>query len=294
VILEPDWNAIASEVPELTIRSAAPIGEGWTAIAYLVNDELVFKFPKRHSEWEELDREIAFLAYARPYLPLPVVEHLHRVRDSKGAPNGYAVYRHLPGRAVQPENLSSRARAALAETLAGFLRALHEMEPGPVASILPRDDEHAVVRQYWETAEHKIAPHLSGAERRRLSDVFARHLHDPRNFAGPSCIVHADLGVDHVLCVEQAVTGILDWGDVCLGDPDYDFGGYLYEELGEAFIREMALHYGHADPERLVRKARYFTVVGRIDTIVHGGDRALPGDEAESWQRLRVLLRNDA
>jgi aminoglycoside 2''-phosphotransferase len=96
-----------------------------------------------------------------------------------------------------------------------------------------------------------------------------------------------------VLCVDHAVTGILDWGDVCLGDPDYDFG-YLYEDLGEAFIREMAFHYGHADPDRLARKARYFTVVDQIGTIVHGGDRALPGDEAESWQRLRGLLQNDA
>jgi aminoglycoside 2''-phosphotransferase len=289
-MFQPDWSAIASEVPELTIQSATPIGEGWTAVAYRVNDELVFKFPKRPAEWEEMDREIAFLAYARPYLRLPVVEHLHRVRDSAAAPNGYVVYRHLPGRAVQPDNLSRRARAALAEVLAGFLRALHDMQPGPVASILPRDDEHAVARQYWEDAEGKIAPQLSGAERLRLSDLFAGHLDDARNLAGPSCILHADLSVDHVLCVDQAVTGVLDWGDVCLGDPDYDFG-YLYEDLGEAFVRDMALHYGHADPERLVRKARYFTVVDQIGTIVHGADRALPGDEAESWQRLRMLLR---
>jgi SAM-dependent methyltransferase len=167
-MFQPDWNAIASEVPDLTIRSATPIGEGWTAVAYRVNDDLVFKFPKRPEEWEELDREIAFLAYARPYLRLPVAEHLHRVRDSAGAPNGYAVYRHLPGRAVQPDNLPPRARSALAEALAGFVRALHDMKPGSVASILPRDDERAVASQYWEDAEDKIAPHLSGADPDRL------------------------------------------------------------------------------------------------------------------------------
>jgi hypothetical protein len=41
----PDWKAIASEVRELDIRSAIPVGEGWTAVAYRVNEELVFKFP---------------------------------------------------------------------------------------------------------------------------------------------------------------------------------------------------------------------------------------------------------
>lgn len=292
-MFRPDWNAIASEVPAVTIGSAIPIGEGWTSIAYRVNEELVFKFPKRPAEWEELDREIAFLAYARPHLRLPVVAHLHRIRNSTGAPNGYVVYRYLPGRAVEPENLSSHGRSVLAETLAEFLRALHDMKPGPVASILSREDAQALATQYREHAEDRIAPHLSGLERRRLSDLFASHLDDPRNFAGSSSILHADLSVDHVLCVNRAVTGILDWGDVCFGDPDYDFA-YLYEDLGEAFVREMALRYGHAYPERLVRKARYFAVVDQIDSIVHGGGRALPGDEAKSWQRLRALLRNDA
>lgn len=50
------------------MRSATRLGEGWTAEAYRVNDELVFKFPKRAGEWAELDREIAFLACARPLL----------------------------------------------------------------------------------------------------------------------------------------------------------------------------------------------------------------------------------
>jgi aminoglycoside 2''-phosphotransferase len=292
-MFSPDWTAIASEVPGLVVRSAIPIGEGWTAVAYRVNDGLVFKFPKRFEEWEELDREIEFLAYARPHVPLPAPEHLHRVRHSTGAPNGYVVYRHLPGSPVDSARLSSRARSALVEALADFLRALHDLEPGPIISILPHEDSRAVARQYWKDTEAKVAPRLSGAERRRLSDIFARHVEDPQNFARPSCILHADLSVDHVLCVDHTVTGILDWGDVCLGDPDYDFA-YLYRDLGEAFVRDLARQYGHGNADRLVQKARYFAVVDQVETIVYGGSRALPGDEAESWQRLRALLRDDA
>jgi aminoglycoside 2''-phosphotransferase len=289
----PDWKAIASEVRELDIRSAIPIGEGWTAVAYRVNEELVFKFPKGPEDWQELDREIAFLEYARPALPLPTPEHLYRLRESAGAPNGYAVYRHLPGAAVQPDRLSPRGSAALAEQLAGFLRALHDMEAGPLASILPCEDQHAVAQDYRERAEEQIAPHLSEAERHRLRAMFARHVDIPANFTGRPRILHADLSIDHVLCVDDAITGIIDWGDVSLGDPDYDFG-YLWEDCGESFVREMAVHYGHPDPERLMRKARYFTIVDQVGTILDGGDRALPGDVAESWVRLRVLLQHDA
>ncbi len=60
----PDWKAIASEARELDIRSAIPIGEGWTAVAYRVNEELVFKVPKGPEDWQEQDREIALGARA--------------------------------------------------------------------------------------------------------------------------------------------------------------------------------------------------------------------------------------
>jgi aminoglycoside phosphotransferase (APT) family kinase protein len=137
-VLHPDWKAIASELPQVAIRSAVPIGEGWTATAWRANDELVFKFPKRARVWGDLDRELAFLPYARPLLPLSVPEYLHTVRESAGAPHGYVVYRHLPGSAVDPRALTPRERTALAQTLAQFLRVLHSIDPAPVASILPR------------------------------------------------------------------------------------------------------------------------------------------------------------
>jgi aminoglycoside 2''-phosphotransferase len=290
VTFRPDWNAIESEVPGLAVRSAVFIGEGWTSTAYRVNDEVVFKFPKRLAEWEELDREIAFLAHARPFLTLPVVEHLHQVRTSAGAPFGYAVYRNLPGEAVDPAKLSERARSALAADLAGFMRALHDMTPSPeTGQILTHEDARAVSKQYQRVAEEKVAPHLSDAEGRCLTDLFTRYLEDPFNFAGSPRILHADLSTQHVLHADESVTGILDWGDVCLGDPDYDFS-YLHLQLGEAFVRDVALRYGHPDPDRMVRKACYFGMVDQIDTIVYGGDRAVAGDQTAAWQRLRALL----
>jgi phosphotransferase family enzyme len=112
---------------------------------------------------------------------------------------------------------------------------------------------------------------------------------DPGNFPVTSRIVHADLSAQHILYADESVTGILDWGDVCLGDPDYDFS-YLYGDLGEAFVRDVALQYGHNDPDRLVRKAHCFSVVDQIGTIVCGAGRALAGDEAAAWQRLRAQL----
>ncbi|MDQ4080987.1 MAG: aminoglycoside phosphotransferase family protein [Gemmatimonadota bacterium] len=119
--------------------------------------------------------------------------------------------------------------------------------------------------------------------------MFAEHLTEERNSSGRSVIVHADFSADHILRVGDTASGVIDWGDVSLGDSDYDFN-YLYEEFGELFVREMATCYGHPDPIRLVRKARYFSIADQIGTILYGGDDALPGDIEGSWEMLRTLL----
>jgi len=291
VTLEPDWKSIESEVPELAVRSLALLGEGWTAKAYRVNDDLVFKFPKQSSDWEELDREITFLDHARSLLGVPVAEHLFQVRRSAGAPHGYAVYRHLAGDAIDVGAMSEAARTDAAATLARFLRTLHDLQVSPkMERFLRRRDEWELSENCLSQARRTIAPRLTAQERSSLEQLFRCHWQDPENFPKAFRIIHADLGPEHILYAHGALSGILDWGEVCLGDPDYDLG-YLYAGFGGAFVREVAFVYGHPDPDRLLRKARYFVTVDQIDAILHGSGRAPAGDERLAWRRLRELLR---
>lgn len=104
----------------------------------------VFRFPERPEHWEELDREITFLAYAASKLPLPAPRYGQQLRHSAAVPYGYAVYGYLRGRAMYLDNLTPWKRVEEAIALAGFLRALHDLEPSPeLAARLPREDPRA-------------------------------------------------------------------------------------------------------------------------------------------------------
>src|SRR5262249_20945947 len=50
---EPDLRIIELENQGLYILSAPFLGEGLNSRAYLVNNELVYRFPKRPEHWEE-------------------------------------------------------------------------------------------------------------------------------------------------------------------------------------------------------------------------------------------------
>src|SRR5262249_31853501 len=72
---EPDWRIIELENQGLYILSALFLGEGWNSRAYLVNNELVYRFPKRPEHWEEqfaVDKQLEALGD----IPHEVIEEI--------------------------------------------------------------------------------------------------------------------------------------------------------------------------------------------------------------------------
>jgi aminoglycoside 2''-phosphotransferase len=292
--MKPDWRHIETEIPGLFVQSAMFIGEGWCSRAYLVNAELVFRFPKNSTHWPELDREIKFLAWAADHLPLAVPRYIRVAPDSPSAPNGYSVYGYLRGGPVDVEALTPASRSAAAQSVANFLQALHGLQPNSdLAARLPREDDRVIAEECLARAEREILPHLETIEAHALCRQFETYLGTPENFSFRPVVLHADLSRDHVLIDNDAVAGVLDFGDVNWGDRDYDFH-YLFLDFGEAFAMDVARRYGHPDTEQLLSKVRYFTLVDQIGTILECHGRPLEGQVDAAWARVRQMLRSRA
>jgi aminoglycoside 2''-phosphotransferase len=268
------------------------LGEGWCSRAYLVNGELVFRFPKNSDHWPELDREITFLAWAADDLPLAVPRYIRAAPHSPSAPNGYAVYGYLRGGPLDVEALTPTSRSAAARSVANFLQVLHGLRPGrEVTTLLPREDNRVVAEECLARAEREIVPHLETREARALCRQFETYLGTPENFSFQPVVLHADLGREHVLTYDDAVVGILDFGDVNWGDRDYDFH-YLFLDCGQDFAMDVARRYGHPDLVQLLSKVRYFALADQIGTILEGPGRPLEGQVDAAWARVKHMLRS--
>jgi aminoglycoside 2''-phosphotransferase len=286
----PDWRQIERENPGLSIGSVRRLGEGWISVAYVVNDQLVIKLPKGAEPWEELEREAAFLARTAGALPLAVPHYVRLSPDSRAAEHGYAIYAYLRGEALDVNALSGHARGAAAAAIAGFLRALHGLRPtAELGARLPRDDPKAVAEEYFAKANRHIIPELTAPERGVLAERLESQMAESTRRSPSEAVLHADLSADHILVREGEVTGVIDFGDVSWGDPDYDFT-YLFVDAGGAFVEEVARRYEHPDIARLMQKVGHFALVDQIDTIVHGPGWALDGQIDAAWRRLRAML----
>jgi len=210
---------IAGQFPDVAQESLRLIGEGWDNTVWLVDDQWVFRFPRRTIAIPGVEREITALASLAPRLPLPVPAPVFVGRPADGFPWPFFGARFLPG--TEPLGLSEDQRAGLARRLGEFLRALHAAEvPDLPADPFGRADMAVRVPKAREQIAELEAAGLWHAPP-SLDDLLASAAELP--VPEPGVVCHGDLHLRHLLVDDTgALSGVIDWGDLCRGDPSVD------------------------------------------------------------------------
>ncbi|MBB2891832.1 phosphotransferase [Flexivirga oryzae] len=101
-------------------------------------------------------------------------------------------------------------------------------------------------------------------------------------------MVHADLGLDHIRVIGEKVSGIIDWGDSCIGDPAIDLSATTLT-AGPMFARGVLETYRPA-PELLAR-ARDWHMLSPWHEVLFGldtqQDQLIDSGLAEATTRLK-------
>lgn len=217
---------IEGQFPELRGVAIREVAAGWDNVVFLVDDRWAFRFPRRAIAIPGVEREIAVLGRLAVHLPLPIpAPHFIGVPTDDypwpwfGAP-------WLPGVELAEAGLADERRVDLAVALGAFLRALHSPQVSRlVGAGLPVDPMRRADMGFR-------VPHA----RRRLDAVVQAGLWQPtdaverliaRSTGLPppprTLVLHGDLHVRHVLVGKAGgAAGVIDWGDVCAGDPSAD------------------------------------------------------------------------
>lgn len=297
--LERARSEIMRALPPIAVDEISLLGSGVDSDAYLVNGAWVFRFPRREAASLGLAREIALLPQLAEYLPVEV-PHFEYVGEQSESKLMFVGYRLLAGEPLTPElfdTLSPESQERALETLAEFLDIVHAF---PVKEALAAGVEavstRVLVANSWASARETVLALLPDADGRALASLIEGFLADPYNFSERPCLLYADFAPEHILFdrARDQITGIIDWGDVAIGDPDYDLT-FLYQDYGAAFVSRLQAHYLHDDPDRLYRKLRAFCAYDYLVDVLASRTLALDEDRRamlnESLDGLRQLAR---
>jgi len=257
---------VERQFPELAPARLEPLGAGWDNVAYVVNGRWVFRFPRRKIAEGLLQNEARTLPRLAPHLPLRIPEPVWLGRPEGHYPYPFAGYELLPGVTACAVAWTPEERLRNAPLLGRFLAALHGLRVDEETRARAPGDE--IARADLKKRAPILRERLEQVESRRVEvdgetvRAWLSRLEDTPPWNRSTCWVHGDLYARHLLVdAHHTVTGVLDWGDVHLGDPAIDLtiaftflppearGAFreAYGDIDEATwnrARFRAFHYG--------------------------------------------------
>jgi aminoglycoside phosphotransferase (APT) family kinase protein len=255
---------VAEQFPDLAGARVEALGAGWDNTAYVVGGAWVFRFPRREIALPLNARELALLPAIAPRVPLPVPRPERIGRASEAFPWPFAGYRLLAGRTACAADLDDARRALSAATLGRFLAALHSFPAEKAAALGALPDHCGKLDVPWR-GRQALDAHAELRARGELTDAvsqgLARAIDDaPIGRLSAPTLVHGDLYARHLLVDDcDRVAGVLDWGDVHLGDRAVDLAiAHLF--LPPTAHAAFRAAYGEVDADAW-RLARFRAVV---------------------------------
>lgn len=271
-------EVIQAQFPQLAGARVGLLGEGWDNAVYRVDVDVdvdgggppagprddrpaeapavpswAFRFPRRRIALRTLAREAAVLPALADLLPLPIPRPLLVGAPSPAHPRSFWGGPLLPGVELLHAEAPDPARVAAA--LGRFLRVLHS--PGLVAqlhraapgalAVIPLDPNgRADAASVADRGRERMAAIEAGPGLRAgVAQLLDRAAALPRPRLRP-VLSHGDLHLRHVLLEDGAISGVIDWGDLCFTDRSVDLG-IAYAAFGGPSRAALLDAYGPVD-----------------------------------------------
>lgn len=193
-----------------------PLATGWDNVSWRLGDDLVVRVPRRLAAVTLMRHEQRWLPEVAPRLPLPVPVPVRVGGPTATYPWAWSIVPWLEGTPADQADLADGHRAAL--QLAEFLQALHQ--PAPTGA--PHNPYRSIpLGERQSTFEGRLQE-LAGQVDDSAARAVWKHAVDARRWPGPALWLHGDLHPANVLVREAELAAVIDFGDMCAGDPAVD------------------------------------------------------------------------
>lgn len=276
--------------PRLNIFSIKKTGEGDNSEAFVINEKYIFRFPKREDVKNQLKKETDILPKIRKHLSLAIPDFkfisptLSFAAHSKisGIPLSFKSY----------YSLEKKFQVSIQRSLRNFLTQLHGVPLAGLQNcgleVMDMKEEYSA--SFFNTKQF-IYPNISHAKRTMISHSFGAYLNDATNFNYQPALIHNDLSKDHILFepATSRLSGIIDFGDMAIGDPDYDYM-YLYDEFGENFLNRIL---GKKQTFKIItiNKLSFFTLGNRLQILLRAIEDDNDADIKDGYRQLSAWLK---
>jgi aminoglycoside phosphotransferase (APT) family kinase protein len=218
------------------------IGEGYGSRVYATGDGNILRVAKNRLTQRNHRRERAVLGILKPYIhSIAIPEPSIFIPSSEEYPYGAIGYKRIPGRPLQPADITGDQRQPLAEQIAFFIDELHQIpvtviaDSAPLSAYLPAPRKlHSLwtrVGAYVLQNAPGVYPELAEAFAKCAKTVVIKRRE-------PQVLLHGDLWYENMIYCENKLAGVIDFEAVSFGYPIVDFmtQGYIDHDFMQLVV----------------------------------------------------------
>ncbi|EEM97315.1 aminoglycoside phosphotransferase family protein [Bacillus thuringiensis] len=292
---------IKEALPNLSIRSYKQNEEGWDNVAVIVNDELLFRFPRKqeYAMRIPLEKELCtILTQSLQEIEVPQY-HLIYKNESEEVPlcSYYTLIHGEPLKTETVANLEDTELKAIITQLATFLTVLHSI---PLNQVTPLCFPIEKTCTYWKELQTKLnqylTTNLTSLQKLALNRLFENFFACLATSTFQNTIIHADFTHHHILFNKQnkSISGVIDFGDAQIGDPAFDFAG-LYYDFGHEFTTSVYEQYStlisHHDPLLIHRITTFYQYSPLLHNIIYNFESENELEFITGTEQLKMILQ---
>ncbi|MEU4480576.1 aminoglycoside phosphotransferase family protein [Micromonospora sp. NPDC023966] len=262
--------------PDLADLELRDVAGGWDNQQWRLGPELAVRMPRTARAPILLRTEQKWLPFLAERLPLPTPVPMRTGEPSELFEHTWTIARWVEG---EPADHTPITSADSAKTLAGFLRALHQPAPADAPANPTRGIPLAGMRDDLDGWFEVLAGDANaGAAREMLEKAVAAPA-----WQGTPLWLHGDLHPANVVVQDGTLSGVIDFGELCAGDPATDLAA-AWVLLPAGTAKRFFDAYERAD-EATIARARGWAVMRALALISIGrnGRLGLPGGKP-TWE----------
>lgn len=206
---------IAEQFPSLSQLPLRFFASGWDNTTYRLGEELAVRLPRIRGAVELLVKEQTFLPRLAPQVDVAVPVPLHVGAPSPAYPWPFSIVPWRRGTDATETSLSPSEAGKLGR----FLRVLHGCDASGLTPIAwrggPLAERAGDVRERLAALRERNVP-VPLQQLERATERFERAVRLPIDV--PSCWIHGDLHPKNLISDAGALSSVIDWGDMNLGD----------------------------------------------------------------------------
>ena len=266
LLLEATFN-------NLTIERINIIGQGHDSIAYLVNDEYIFKMKLSANKKESYMKEKSILDYLNKYLKtnikIPRIDYAY-ITDELSIMG----YKKIKGNFFNPaiyNKMTTVEKDNLKKDIANFLKSMHSLDYSEISQYTINNKRNCLEK--YKLLKQTVYAELSKEEKEYIENFYKR-LNTTNVFDDKKCICHNDFSCNHLLLDDNnKLIGIIDFGDAGITD---EYSDFLYlledsdEEVGSSFGEEILKIYKDINIKKAKEYQELMEQYYPIDLIIYG------------------------